>query len=62
MNRKCTVYIENLANDTTRDDVESLFRSWGEIKSVRISNPPAHGFLEFENLEDAEVAVSIMDG
>lgn len=62
MNRKWKVYIDNLPNDTTREDVESLFRSWGEIKSVWISNPPAYSFLEFENLEDAEVAVSIMDG
>ena len=62
MNRKCKVYIDNLPNDTTQEDVESKFRSWGEITSVWISNPPAYGFLEFKNLEDAEVAVSIMDG
>lgn len=54
------LYVGRLAPDTTRDDVADLFNRVGPIVDVRVLN--GFGFVEFEDVRDAEYAVRDFDG
>ena len=54
------LYVGRLAPDTTRDDVADLFNRVGPIVDVRVLN--GFGFIEFEDVRDAEYAVRDFDG
>ena len=54
------LYVGRLAPDTTRDDIADLFNRVGPIVDVRVLN--GFGFIEFEDVRDAEYAVRDFDG
>ncbi|XP_003740112.1 RNA-binding protein 1 [Galendromus occidentalis] len=59
----CKVYIGNLANHTSRHDIESAFGKYGNLRNVWVArNPPGFAFVEFEDSRDAEDAVRALDG
>merc|ERR1712137_1107851 len=58
--RSCQVYIGYLPNDARMEDVEDFFKGYGKIKSVNLK--PGYGFVDFEDLRDAEDAVRDLDG
>merc|ERR1712142_147097 len=58
--RSCQVYIGYLPNDARMEDVEDFFKGYGRIKSVNLK--PGYGFVDFEDLRDAEDAVRDLDG
>lgn len=59
----CKVYIGNLANHTSRHDIESAFSKYGSLRNVWVArNPPGFAFVEFDDSRDAEDAVRALDG
>jgi len=57
--RSCQVYIGYLPNDARMEDVEDFFKGYGKIKSVNLK--PGYGFVDFEDLRDAEDAVRVSE-
>ena len=59
----CKVYIGNLANHTSRHDIESAFGKYGSLRNVWVArNPPGFAFVEFDDARDAEDACRALDG
>lgn len=59
----CKVYIGDLDYSAAKQDLEDMFCRYGPLKSVWVArNPPGFAFVEFKNPEDAEDAVSSLDG
>lgn len=59
----CKVYIGNLANHTSRHDIESAFGKYGSLRNVWVArNPPGFAFVEFDDSRDAEDACRALDG
>jgi len=58
--RSKQVYIGYLPNDARMDDVEDFFKGFGKIKSINLK--PGYGFVDFEDVRDAEDAVKHLDG
>ncbi|MCR5218502.1 RNA-binding protein [Treponema sp.] len=62
------VYAGNLNFITTEDSLNAAFSKFGQINSVTIikdrdtNQSKGFGFVEFENDEDAEKAISVMNG
>ena len=56
-----TVFIDNVPNDATQDDMEKLFGEYGHIISTRLLNRrpdlPGKCFLEFEEKDMAQKAI-----
>lgn len=57
------VFIGNLGNGTTREDLESSFRSFGNLKENGVTNvwisqyPFGHGFIAYGDRIEAKNAV-----
>ena len=60
----CKVYIGNLGDKPPhKDDIEEEFEKYGKLVSVWIArSPPGFAYIEFEDEQDAKVAVTEMDG
>jgi len=59
----CKVYVGNLGNNASKNELESAFNKYGPIKNVWVArNPPGFAFIEFEDPRDAEDAVRHLDG
>ena len=62
------LFVGNLAFDTTREELEALFREAGPLKDVFLPldretrRPRGFAFVEFENDEDAEKAIQKFNG
>ena len=57
------VYVGGLTRNSSKEEVERAFGHYGKLKSVFVArNPPGFGFVEFEDLQDAEDAVKGLDG
>jgi len=54
------IYIGRLSPDATKKDVEQFFGDYGKLLDVRVMS--GFGFIEFENLRDAEDAVHDFNG
>ena len=64
---KYILYIGNLPEETTKQNLQSAFLPFGEIKSTEIvydqttNKPKGYGFVEFEEYEDAIHAIDNMN-
>jgi len=59
----CKVYVGNLGNNASKNELESAFAKFGPLKNVWVArNPPGFAFIEFEDPRDAEDACSHLDG
>lgn len=59
----CKVYIGNLAETASKEDVEVAFSKYGTLRNVWVArNPPGFAFVEFEDGRDAEDACRHLDG
>ena len=59
----CKLYVGDLARDTTEKDLEHAFSYYGRLRSVWVArNPAGFGFVEYDDIRDAEDAVRGMDG
>ena len=66
MVKKC--YVGNMSYDTTEDALRTLFAGVGEVESVNIitdrmsGRPKGFGFVEMATEEDAQAAISQLNG
>jgi len=59
----CKVYVGNLPDDASREEIEDAFSKYGPLKNVWVArSPPGFGFVEFEDPRDAEDAARSLDG
>jgi polyadenylate-binding protein len=61
------VYVKNLAESTTEEDLEKIFGEYGPITSVVVmrdgnGKSKCFGFVNFENVDDAANAVEALNG
>jgi len=62
------LYIGNLPDDYTQEELKDTFSKLGEIKSVKIitdlvtHESKGYGFVEMENSEDGQKAIDELDG
>lgn len=55
MSNQARIYVGHLSSRAREDDVERFFKGYGRIKEVNLKN--GYGFVEFEDVRDAEDAV-----
>nr|BAN21055.1 RNA-binding protein [Riptortus pedestris] len=59
----CKVYVGNLGNNASKNELEDVFSKYGPLRNVWVArNPPGFAFIEFEDPRDAEDAVRALDG
>ncbi|XP_054270765.1 RNA-binding protein 1-like [Macrosteles quadrilineatus] len=59
----CKVYVGNLGNNASKNELEDVFSKYGPLRNVWVArNPPGFAFVEFEDPRDAEDAVRGLDG
>ncbi|KAL3267922.1 hypothetical protein HHI36_007060 [Cryptolaemus montrouzieri] len=57
-NSDCKVYVGDLGNNASKQDLEDAFGYYGPLRNVWVArNPPGFAFVEFEDARDAEDAV-----
>jgi RNA recognition motif-containing protein len=62
------IYVGNISYDSTEDSLGGLFGEYGEVSSVNIitnkynGRSKGFGFVEMPNDEEAETAISELDG
>jgi RNA recognition motif-containing protein len=60
------IYVGNLPFSATQDEIEDLFGAHGPVQSVQLitdretGRPRGFGFVEMENAEDADSAISAL--
>jgi RNA recognition motif-containing protein len=57
-----TLYVGNLNYETTEEQLAELFSEYGEPTSVRIIPRKGFGFVEFSSPEEAEKAMTALNG
>uniref|UniRef100_A0AC34FJ35 RRM domain-containing protein n=1 Tax=Panagrolaimus sp. ES5 TaxID=591445 RepID=A0AC34FJ35_9BILA len=62
-NLDAKVYVGGLPDNARQEEVEDMFRRYGRIRKIWVARrPPGFGFVEFEDVRDAEDAVRALDG
>jgi len=62
------LYVGNLSQEATEDDLQELFQSAGQVKSVKIifdhftKQPRGFGFVEMSSAEEGQKAISTLNG
>lgn len=56
------LYVGNLSYSTTKDQLEELFSSHGEVKEVTVIEGKGFGFVEMSSQEEAEKAKEALNG
>lgn len=62
------IYVGNLSYNTTEDELQELFGQYGDVSSVNIitdrysGQSKGFGFVEMPDTQDAESAISELDG
>ncbi|KAF5189021.1 Polyadenylate-binding protein [Thalictrum thalictroides] len=61
------VFVKNLSESTTQDDLEKIFAEYGNVTSVAVKSDDdgksrCFGFVNFENPDDAAKAVEALNG
>jgi RNA recognition motif-containing protein len=65
---KMNIYVGNLSNDATEDDLRKAFEEFGKVESVRIitdrytGRSRGFGFVEMPVDDEAKTAISSMNG
>ncbi|CAG9759676.1 unnamed protein product [Ceutorhynchus assimilis] len=58
-NSDCKVYVGDLGNSASKQEIEDAFRYYGPLRNVWVArNPPGFAFVEFEDPRDAEDAMA----
>jgi RNA recognition motif-containing protein len=66
MNRK--IYVGNLSFSTTEDELRDLFATYGKVETAAIvsdrmsGQSRGFGFVEMSTAEEAQAAISVLDG
>jgi len=61
------IYVGNLANNTTKSDLESTFSAYGTVKSVNIIKdrdtglPRGFGFIEMDSYAQGDAAIAALN-
>ena len=61
------IFVGNLSNEVTDDDLRGLFSEFGQIKSVKVirdmfsGDSKGFGFVEMPGLSDAQKAISTLN-
>lgn len=59
----CRLHIADLTDKCSQEDLEKAFSKYGDIEEVWLArNPPCFAFVVYKKKEDAEQALSKMDG
>ncbi|XP_043483137.1 RNA-binding protein Rsf1-like isoform X1 [Leptopilina heterotoma] len=60
----CTrVYVGGLNESIKKEDLQNEFEKFGKLKKVWVAfNPPGFAFIEFMNMDEAEMACNNMNG
>jgi polyadenylate-binding protein len=63
----CNVFVKNLSESTTKEDLENIFGKYGNITSSVVmmdedGKSKCFGFVNFENSDDAALAVQELNG
>ncbi len=62
------IYVGNLSNETTEDDLRQAFEAFGQVESVNIrkdrfsGDSRGFGFVEIPSQEEAQKAIEEMNG
>ena len=62
------IYVGNLANEVSEDDLRGIFDAFGQVKSVNIlkdrfsGKSKGFGFLEMPSRDEAQVAINEANG
>jgi len=56
------LYVGNLDQSVTNQDLQDLFSEYGEVKQVNIMEGRGFGFVEMSNRSGAEKAKEALDG
>jgi cold-inducible RNA-binding protein len=62
------LYVGNLSFDASEEDLKKLFSEAGEVRSVKIvmdmysGRPKGFGFVEMASPDEAEKAISLLNG
>jgi RNA recognition motif-containing protein len=56
------LYVGNLGYSVTNEQLEALFKTYGEVKQVNVIEGKGFGFVEMAKVEDAEKAKEELDG
>ncbi|MES1919483.1 linker between RRM2 and RRM3 domains in RBM39 protein [Bonamia ostreae] len=64
---RAQIYIDNLPNSMTKDDLEKLCNPFGEISYIKFlkhkaENPTGYGFVAFSDLNNAYNAIKGVNG
>jgi len=56
------LYVGNLGYSVTNEQLEELFRNYGEVRQVNIIEGRGFGFVEMSSTSEAEKAKEALDG
>ena len=62
------IYVGNLADDVSEDDLHEVFKEFGQVESVKIlkdrfsGESKGFGFLEMPSADEAQVAIKEVNG
>lgn len=60
--RGSKLYVGNFPYSVTKEDLEQLFASYGEIKDINVIEGRGFGFVEMSSSDDAEKAKEALNG
>jgi len=55
------LYVGNIAYSVTSEDLKELFSNYGSVKEAKVIGDRGFGFVEMENVEDAEKAIEALN-
>jgi len=62
------IYVGNLANDVTEDDLRQLFEAFGQVESINVvkdrfsGEPRGFGFVDMPSRKEALAAIAAVNG
>jgi cold-inducible RNA-binding protein len=62
------IYVGNLSNDVTEDDIRQEFSEYGEVESVALitdrftGQPRGFGFIEMPQISEGRAAIAALNG